>query len=185
VAERGAALVFSQFLDPHKENTVIRKSTTAMLLAIFLVSSIGSTGCIGRMATSGTVMKFNLKVVESKWAREGVFLLLYIIPVYPLAGMVDLLIINSIEFHTGTNPLSGQERLARVGETRDVAAPDGTKVVSTLRSDGSIDLAITTVDGQTHHANVLKDGETIVARDADGNTVGTMRDGQVELASTN
>ena len=41
-----------------------------------------------------------------RMAREGVFLLLYIIPVYPIAGVIDLLIVNSIEFHSGTNPLS-------------------------------------------------------------------------------
>jgi hypothetical protein len=162
---------------------VIRKTTTTVLLAIFIASSFASAGCIGRMALAGKVMKFNLEVTEGKWGRELVFLLLYIIPVYPIASMIDLLIINSIEFHTGTNPLSDQPRLARVGETRDVTAEDGTRVVSTLREDGSIDLAITMIDGQTHFTNVLREGETIMARDADGNTVGMIRQGEVTLAS--
>jgi hypothetical protein len=162
---------------------VIRKTTTSVLLAIFLVSSFASAGCIGRMALAGKVMKFNLEVTEGKWGRELVFLLLYIIPVYPLASMIDLLIVNSIEFHTGTNPVTKQPRLARTGETRDVTAEDGTRVVSTLRADGSIDLAITTADGQTHFTNVVREGETITARDADGNMVGLIRQGQVTLAS--
>ena len=49
-------------------------------------------------------MKFNLGVTESKWGREAV----YIIPVYAFAALVDVLIINSIEFHSGENPRSGE-----------------------------------------------------------------------------
>jgi len=170
----------------HKDSrrkSMIRRTTSMMLLAIFLVSTVASTGCIGRMALAGKVGKFNLEVAENKWPRELVFLLLYIIPVYPIAGAIDLLIINSIEFHTGTNPVSGQERLARAGETRDVTGPDGTRVVSTLRADGSIDLEITSPDGSKHFTNVIRSGETTTARDADGNAIGTIRNGQVELAS--
>jgi hypothetical protein len=163
---------------------VIRKSTTILLLAIFLASTAASTGCIGRMALSGKVGEFNLEVVESKWAREGVFLLLYIFMVYPVCGAVDLLIINSIEFHTGTNPISDQPRLARAGETRDVTAEDGSRVLSTLREDGSIDLVITTPDGQEHFANMQRDGATVIARDADGNALGSSTNGHVTLAST-
>lgn len=60
--------------------------------------------------------------------------------------------------------------------------PDGSRVVSTLRADGSIDLEITSPDGSKHFTNVIRSGETITARDAHGNAVGTLRNGQVELA---
>jgi hypothetical protein len=127
-----------------------------------------TTGCIGGMAVSGKVTKFNLDVVEGKWLREGVFLLLYFIPVYPIAGMIDLIIVNSIEFHTGTNPISGKPRIARVGETRRVELADGTVSVSTLRADGTIDFEVTDPDGETRFANVEVEGDRLVARDAEG-----------------
>ena len=79
-----------------------RSIAIVMLLALL---SMGSFGCLGRGAMGGSVGKFNLEVVENKWARWGVFLLLG--PVYGVAGSIDLLIINSIEFHSGTNPWSG------------------------------------------------------------------------------
>jgi hypothetical protein len=140
-----------------------------------------TTGCIGRMATAGIVGKFNLEVVEGKWAREGVFLLLYIIPVYPIAGAIDLIIVNSIEFHTGKNPISGQDRLARAGERRDVIADDGTRVVSTLRHDGSIDLEITSPDGFTQFANLRKQDGRVIARDVNGKELASLLpDGRVE-----
>lgn len=69
-------------------------------------------GCIGRMALTGKVTDFNLSVTENNWGREGVFLGLHIIPVYPFAAFGDLLIVNSIEFWTGENPLSGEAALA-------------------------------------------------------------------------
>jgi hypothetical protein len=134
-------------------------------------------GCIGGMAVSGKVRQFNLEVVENKWAREAVFLALYFIPVYPFAGFIDLLIVNSIEFHTGTNPVSGKPRIAQVGETRRVEAANGAVSESTLRADGSIDLVITEPGGETHFLNVVERDGTVVARDAAGRELASVERG--------
>ncbi len=78
-------------------------------LKVAIVAGLGMTsltGCMGQMATTGLVTKFNLEVVDNRYGREGLFLLLS--PVYGIAGIADLLIINSIEFWTGTNPISGK-----------------------------------------------------------------------------
>ncbi|WP_154116014.1 DUF3332 domain-containing protein [Vibrio cincinnatiensis] len=76
---------------------------------IAVVTALGVsilTGCMGQMATTGLVTKANLKVVDNRYAREGLFLLLA--PVYGLASVADLLIFNSIEFWTGTNIITGK-----------------------------------------------------------------------------
>ena len=96
------------------------------------------------------------------------FLLLQIIPVYGFAAMADLFVINGIEFHMGKNPVSGQPRVARVGETREGQAPDGSVSRSTLREDGSIDFEITGPDGVTHRLNLGERGDRLVARDGSG-----------------
>ena len=90
---------------------MIKRIIATLLVAAFALST---SACIGRFATSGLVRKFNLTVVEGKWPHELVFLLLYIIPVYPTCAFLDLLIFNSIEFWTGENPLSGESPLAEV-----------------------------------------------------------------------
>ena len=54
------------------------------------------------MGMTSALNKWNLKVVKNRWAREGVFILLT--PVAGLTGMIDLLVLNSVEFWTGTNP---------------------------------------------------------------------------------
>ena len=93
----------------------------AIIISILIAAlGLSNTACIGRMAVSAKVMKFNLEVTESKWGREMVFLVLYIIPVYEFAGLVDLIVVNSIEFWTGTNPVNGQPGLARVGDQKHV-----------------------------------------------------------------
>ncbi|MFM2588089.1 DUF3332 domain-containing protein [Vibrio sp. TBV020] len=81
----------------------------ANVLKVAIVAGLGLTsltGCMGQMATTGLVSKFNLEIVDNRYGREGMFLLLS--PVYGIAGAADLFVINAIEFWTGTNPLSGK-----------------------------------------------------------------------------
>ncbi|EOX3090998.1 DUF3332 domain-containing protein [Vibrio cholerae] len=78
-------------------------------LKMALIAGLGVTsltGCMGQMAATGLVNKFNLEVVDNRYAREGLFLLLS--PVYGLTSTADLFIFNSIEFWTGKNPISGK-----------------------------------------------------------------------------
>jgi hypothetical protein len=162
-----------------QENTM-KKAMIVSCLLLGLVFS--NSACIGRMATAGKVGKFNLEVVEGKWGREIVFLALYIIPVYPIAGAIDLIIVNSIEFWTGTNPLNGQPRLARVGDTKHVVAADGSEAISTLLADGSIDIEVRAADGSAHFMNVVREDGRVVARDSTGREVAMVDSltGQVE-----
>ncbi len=78
-------------------------------IKVAVVAALGAstlTGCMGQMATTGMVTKFNLEIVDNRYAREGMFLLLS--PVYGIASIADLFIFNAVEFWTGTNPLSGK-----------------------------------------------------------------------------
>lgn len=151
------------------------KKTTAvgLVLAMTLLAG-GSTGCLGRSAMGKSVLKWNLQVSENKWVRWGVFVLLG--PVYGFAGAADLMVINSIEFHTGTNPWSNESRLAKAGQTHVEQGPGGERVVSTLRADGSIDLVITEANSTVTEANVFVSEGEFVARDADGRVLARVRD---------
>lgn len=152
----------------------MKKATVLGMILAMLGATIGGTGCLGRSAMGKSVAEFNLGVSQNKWVRWGVFLLLG--PVYGFAGGIDLMILNSIEFHTGTNPWSGEPRLAKAGETHVQQGPGGEKVVSTLRADGSIDFVVIESDGAETKVNVrVGDGE-YVARDTEGEIVARVRD---------
>ena len=149
---------------------------TLILSLLLVLLTLSNTACIGRMALSGKVRAFNLDVVENRFARELVFLCLYVIPVYPIAGAIDLIIVNSIEFWSGENPLNGQPRLARIGDQKYVVAPDGSEAISTLRADGSMDIEVRAADGSAHFVNVVREDGEFVARDDHGRRLARLDD---------
>jgi hypothetical protein len=67
------------------------------------------TGCIGSNAVTAKVMKFNVEVVDNRYARGGVNMLLA--PVYAITVAVDYVLFNSIEFWAGKNPLNGKPHI--------------------------------------------------------------------------
>ena len=161
---------------------MLRRTTAALLLASLV--GFTSIGCIGQMALAGKVMKFNLDAVENKWGRELLFLCLYIIPVYPIAGAIDLIFINSIEFHTGTNPLTDKPRIALREGSEEVVAPDGSRAASTLNEDGTVGLDITDASGGQHYLLLVPIPGGIEAHDRDGNVLGRV-DGRGTLHTAN
>ena len=66
-------------------------------------------GCMGQMGLSGLVTKGNLSVVDNRYGRAGLYMLMA--PVYGIAATADLFIFNSIEFWTGKNPITGKSAL--------------------------------------------------------------------------
>jgi hypothetical protein len=75
---------------------------------IFYLACCGvlmQAGCYGSFKLVNKVYEWNGSI-EDKYVRSLVFVALCIIPVYGLAGGIDALILNAIEFWSGTNPLS-------------------------------------------------------------------------------
>ena len=75
------------------------------LLAASLALTLLGTSCLGPNNAFNNLNRWNQKVTDSKWANEGIFLVLNIIPVYGLWYYGDILIFNSIEFWGGDNPI--------------------------------------------------------------------------------
>jgi len=75
------------------------------LLAASLALTMLGTSCLGPNNAFNNLNRWNQKVTDSKWANEGIFLVLNIIPVYGLWYYGDILIFNSIEFWGGDNPI--------------------------------------------------------------------------------
>ena len=83
----------------------MKKKNPAMLLAVFMTSSVLFSSCIGSFPLWHKVLNWNHSI-DDKWTNELVFLVLHIIPVYPAAGIIDMVVLHSIEFWTGEKPLS-------------------------------------------------------------------------------
>jgi hypothetical protein len=135
------------------------------ILVLFLLASTTLSGCIGRFALTGKVTEFNLSITEAKWGREVIFVLCYIIPVYPTTSFIDLFIINSIEFWTESNPVTGEASIAQAGEERVITAPDGTRLALTLREDRSLDVESLAPDGSRRRVHLTREaGGAVAAR---------------------
>ncbi len=85
---------------------ILRK--TAFMLAMSSLV-ITQTGCFGEFALVRKVYNWNDDMSSSKFVKTLVFYVLNIVPVYGIAGFIDVVILNLIEFWSGSNPLSMNE----------------------------------------------------------------------------
>jgi len=104
------------------------------------------------------------------WGREIVFVVLYVVPIYPIAGLMDILVFNSIEFWTGTNPIDGSASVTPVA-MEEWTTEDGTKVTMQGLPDNSIDVNLVRLNGDTHFFNLTRTDEGVTARDEAGNVI--------------
>lgn len=89
-----------------QENVMATRAKSRALALLAGMASMGLSGCMGQMGLSSMVTKGNLSVVDNRYGRAGVFLLLS--PVYGLAATADLFVFNTIEFWSGKNPITGK-----------------------------------------------------------------------------
>ena len=141
----------------------------ATLLSLVMVASF-STACIGRGALGKKLAKWNLEVNEERWNREIIFFGLYMFGVYPLAGVADILVINSIEFWTGTNPISQESSISPISY-KEFKTDDGTQVTMIHQADDSIDVTLMAADGQRRFMTLTRSEEGIRAVDENGTTI--------------
>ena len=98
---------------------------TRMLSALVLGTAALVTvpalqGCYGGFTATKKLYTWN-GTLGNKWVNSLVMVGLAIIPVYSIAGAADILILNTVEFWTGSNPLAMK---AGESETR-VVTVDG------------------------------------------------------------
>jgi len=140
-----------------------------LAVSILLITSLG-TGCIGNFALVSKVRKFNLEVSEDRWGRELVFVCLYIIPAYPVSGALDLIIFNAIEFWSGENPIDGSKSVSPIS-MKEWTTDEGTKVAMQRLPDNSIDVNLTSPNGEKRCFNLIRTDEGVTARDEAGNAI--------------
>lgn len=85
---------------------IIKRSLFALSMGSLLITQ---TGCFGSFALVNKVYDWNDSVVDNKFVKTLLFYVLNIIPVYGIAGFIDVVILNLIEFWSGSNPLSMNE----------------------------------------------------------------------------
>lgn len=87
----------------------MKKKTLTAAAVLSLAATVGLTSCIGNFTLTHRVLNWN-KQVGPKFVNELVFFAFWIVPVYEVTAVVDLLVLNSIEFWSGNNPMEATNR---------------------------------------------------------------------------
>lgn len=106
----------------------MKKKISTLLLATTVASSLLFSSCIGSFGLTNNLLTWN-RSIDSKFVNELVFIAFWIVPVYEISAIADVLVINAIEFWSGNNPV------ADVGSIKTIDAKDGIYTVET-KADG-------------------------------------------------
>lgn len=113
----------------------MRKIYISAALAALLLCSTTLTSCIGSFALTNRVLNWN-KQVGSKFVNELVFFAFWVLPVYEVTSIADLLVVNSIEFWSGNNPVSASTKVIDTESGRYMIACDGKGYTVTCEATG-------------------------------------------------
>ena len=148
------------------------------LVAAILSGSLLFSSCVGSFGLFNRLSSWN-QGVGTKFVNELVFLAFNIVPVYGVAYLADALVINSIEFWSGSNPT------ASIGEVKTVQGENGEYLVKTNENgytitkkgeDKSVDLVY---NKENNTWNAVADGQSfeLVKMNEDGTAVLSLQNG--------
>lgn len=125
------------------------KKNKTFLVCAMLGGSILFSSCIGSFKLWHSLKDWN-QGVGNKFVNELIFIAFHIVPVYEVAALADLLVLNSIEFWSGSSP-----SVASTGEVKTVQGENGEYLVKTNKDGYSI-----TKKGEDRSVDLVYDKET-------------------------
>lgn len=102
----------------------MKKFKVSAICAV-LCGSLMFSSCIGSFALFNKVKDWNESVTDSKFVNEVIYLAMCIVPIYEICFFIDNVLLNSIEFWTGNNPV------ANAGDVKQVKGQNGDYLVQT------------------------------------------------------
>lgn len=109
------------------------------LIPVALIAALSLpmfTSCIGSFSLTNKLLTWNHSI-GSKVVNELVFVGFWILPVYEVSALADILVINSIEFWSGSNPMASGKKVIDGHDGRYIVECDGKGYTITSENDGS------------------------------------------------
>ena len=154
-------------------------------LCAVLGGSLLCSSCIGSFGAGNSQKDWNMGIGH-KAVNEIVFIAFHIIPVYEVAYLADVLVLNSIEFWSGSNPLAdvGTEKVIQ-GEDGEYLVrinEDGYTITKKGEENRPLDLVYNTEDrtwnavaeGQAFELMTMNEDGSITYKDQNGEEVTVM-----------
>jgi hypothetical protein len=134
-----------------------------IVLLLFVVLAPMLTGCYGSFQATHSVYRFNGDVSHQKFVRSVVMWVLMIVPVYELGVVVDVFVLNPLEYWKGTQINLGKGTDANGATVALAPSAGGREADLTLSRHGQLLTRATLVR--------VSDSE-IEVRDTDGRLAG-------------
>lgn len=135
------------------------KKNKMTLVCAVLTGSLLFTSCIGSFKMWNGLKDWN-QGVGDKFVNELVFIALHIVPVYEIAYLADLVVLNTIEFWSGSNPMASNEVKEIKGENGEylVKSNNNGYTITNKNDNQSMDLVY---NQETQTWNAVTDTENI------------------------
>ncbi len=102
----------------------MKKTHFTVAAVLSLAGCFFFSSCIGQFALTNKVLTWN-DSIGNKFVNELVFVCFWILPVYEVTSIADLLVINSIEFWSGSNPVAKGTKVIDTEQGRYLVKCDG------------------------------------------------------------
>lgn len=115
----------------------MKKKTLTVAVICALAGSLMLGSCIGSFNLTTKLLGWN-KQISNKFVNELVFVAFWILPVYEVSGLADLLVLNSIEFWGGQNPVAKGKKIIDGQDGKYLVVCDGKGYTIKSLNDGSV-----------------------------------------------
>lgn len=144
-----------------------------LMLPMLISGSVMLSGCLGQNALFNTVQDWNATATEEKFVNQGISFAFWILPVYGLTLLADIVILNSVEFWTSTNPVNN--RGAKVtGTTERVNDGLGNEALLTYQEDGSVQVEVFRGAGVERFVLVREGNQVVRVQDGERVALGSL-----------
>lgn len=132
-------------------------------LTVALIATIGlsmtMTSCIGSFQLTNKLLSWN-KSVGNKFVNELVFFAFWILPVYEVSALADVIVLNSIEFWSGSNPIAQGKTVIDGKDGKYIVECDGKGYTITSENDKSV--VRLDFDADSREWSTMLDGQRVV-----------------------
>ena len=152
--------------------------TNKTLIAVLLIStSILCSSCIGSFKLWNGLKEWN-QGIGNKFVNELVFIALNIVPVYGVAYFADVVVLNTIEFWSGSNPVASNEVKEVKGENGNylVASNENGYTITNKEDNQSLNL-VYNKENKSWNAVTESESFELVKMNDDGTATINMQNG--------
>lgn len=136
----------------------MKKTYLSAAVILTVAASLSFSSCIGSFSLTNKLMNWN-RNVSNKFVNELIFFAFWILPVYEVTALADVLVLNSIEFWSGSNPVAKGTKVIEGQDGRYLVECDGKGYTITSENDRSV--VRLDFDAADNSWSVQQDGKSV------------------------